>query len=150
MNKFPTTCVAILFGILLSSVGCEDADNTIYHPQSTINVPDTTIYLASLPFDVELKLGHSVRILNAGTIFLFHSVLEDTRHVVLGEPTGNVKILMLVDYGSMQKYIELNSVDVPGQYLLENGLKYVISLKQVTGTDSTCHILFQFSSYKDR
>jgi hypothetical protein len=131
----------------MSNIGCENNDSTIYAP-SRPTIPDTSIYISSFPTDVILRLRQSVRIQNAVTTFLFYSVLEDTRQVVHNEVIGNAKILLGIDYGSFQKYIELNTVKVPGSYSLENGMHYSIQLKDVMIIDSVYHIKFQFNEYK--
>ncbi|MFZ4620485.1 MAG: hypothetical protein ACOYNS_07995 [Bacteroidota bacterium] len=128
-------------------IGCESGGDVNRYSQPTPVVPDTSITITSFPTNVELQLGKSIRIQNAGTVFEFYSVVSDTRSMVNNEVVGNAKILLYVDYGPYQKYVELNSSDVPVQYTLENGLHFVIQLKEVIHQGSSYQIIFEFNEY---
>ena len=149
MDTSKIYCAFTAIILLLVSVGCESEDDLNIYSQPKPNVPDTTIYVSSLPSNIKLFLGKSVRIQNAVTTFMFYSIVSDTRLIINNEVVGNAKIYMHLDYGSFQRYVELNTNELPGSYSLENGLQYSISLKDVQSIDSTYQIVFQFNEYKD-
>lgn len=120
--------------------GClEDSVDGTYWNVTPI-VPDTTIYLASLPADVHLRLGKSVSIQNCNTIFRFSELLEYGRE--------NSAVQMEVEYNVADvKSIVLNTNTIPGDYELENGMNYSITLKEVSRVDTTFQLTFVFNEY---
>jgi len=138
-NAFTLT-VGVLLLTTFVVLACHPSDVSFDRPDFVIT-PEETI----LPMDIVLPLGKTVRIEVGQCTILFRTVLEDS---VTGKSVSrNGKVLLEVKYEDSVKHVELNTVEIPRTYTLENGLFYNLELVGLRITDGTYEIILRFNGW---
>lgn len=95
--------------------------------------------------DIRLPLGKTVRIEIADCTILFREVIEDS--VTIRSKSRNGKVLLDVKYADSVKHLQLNTVNNPRIYYLENGRYYQLELIGLGITQGEYEIILRFNGY---